>query len=391
MKFNLIIAFLSFSILGFSQGIEFEHVPWKEALEMAKEEGKPMFVDSYATWCGPCKRMAKDVFTKDEVGKVFNENFINLKLDMEKEDGVTFGHKYPVSAYPTLYFLGGDGNVIHKEKGGKSVDAIINLANMVLRKYDTSGQYAEEYEKGNRDFDLVYKYVKALNKAQKPTLKISNDYLRSNPEITEDQRLMFIIEAAVESDSKLFEEVIANNKKIKKLISEEDYKNKVTTATNATVDKAIEYEVESLLEDAIKAYKDAIGNDDVAILKMQRKYYINTGKKDKYIDLSKDLFKKIKKDEQELEKFFVEIMAFDNDEKFYDLQVESIEKLVELNDSESNIMNYAKLMIKVDDLDKAEKAIDDKLKQLTKEEKSSPNLNRYKEYIKSLKDKKSIN
>lgn len=84
-------------------------------------------------------------------------------------------------------------------------------------------------------------------------------------------------------------------------------------------------------------------------------------------------------------------MAFDNDEKFYDLQVKSIEQLVGLNDSESNIMNYAKLMIKIDELDKAEKAIDEKLKQISKEEKSSPNLTRLKEYIKSLKDKKAIN
>ena len=102
MKLRLLIALFSITTVLSAQGIEFEHTPWKEAMAKAKEEGKAMFVDSYATWCGPCKRMAKNVFTKDEVGEFYNDNFINLKLDMEKEDGVTFGHKYPAVSYTHL-------------------------------------------------------------------------------------------------------------------------------------------------------------------------------------------------------------------------------------------------------------------------------------------------
>ena len=149
MKLRLLIALFTITTVLSAQGIVFEHTPWKDVMSKAKEEGKAMFVDSYATWCGPCKRMSKNVFTKSEVGDFFNENFINLKLDMEKEDGVSFGHKYPVSAYPTLYFLAGDGEIIHKEKGGKSVEKLLKLGELVLRKYDTSGQYVEAYEAGS--------------------------------------------------------------------------------------------------------------------------------------------------------------------------------------------------------------------------------------------------
>lgn len=381
MKLRLLITFLTITTALFAQGIEFEHTPWKEAMSKAKEEGKAMFVDSYATWCGPCKRMAKNVFTKAEVGDFFNENFINLKLDMEKEDGVTFGHKYPVSAYPTLYFLSGDGAVIHKEKGGKNEQKLIQMGELVLRKYDTSGQFEEAYEKGNRDYDLVYNYVKALNKAGKPSLKISNSYIRSKPEITEEQRLLFLLEAAIESDSKLFAEVISNHKKIKKLVDEEVFVKKITKATNATVAKAIEYEVPSLLDEAIEAYKATVGNDKLAILKMEREYHKNTGGKKEYLNLSKKQYKEVKKDAGELNKLIQELMAYQKNENYQGLLEDAYEQLVKLDDTELNIINYCKLLKRMDKSDEALKLVDKKIKEFGKQEKKTASLERFKKFL----------
>ena len=381
MKLRILIALFSFTTILSAQGIEFEHTPWKEAMSKAKEEGKAMFVDSYATWCGPCKRMSKNVFTKYEVGQFFNENFINLKLDMEKEDGVTFGHKYPVSAYPTLFFLAGDGEVIHKEKGGKNVEMLMQMGELVLRKYDTSGQFAEEYEKGNRDYDLMMNYVTALNKAGKPSLKISNKYIRSKPEITDEQRMLFILEAAVESDSKLFEEVIDNSKEIQKLVDEETFVKKITKATNATVDKAIEYEVPSLLDEAIEAYKSTVGNDKLAILKMQRKYHENTGGKKEYLELSKKQYKEVKKDAGELGKLIKEIDKYQKSEKYHDLLENSYEQLVKLDDKEINIINYAKILKRLDKSDKALKLVNKKIEEFIKQEKKTASLERFKKFL----------
>ncbi len=66
----LIIFVLFFSVLGFSQGIVFEQGTWKEVLEKAKQTNKPIFIDVYTSWCGPCKKMSKDIFPLAEVGKV---------------------------------------------------------------------------------------------------------------------------------------------------------------------------------------------------------------------------------------------------------------------------------------------------------------------------------
>ncbi|MFT5168015.1 MAG: thiol-disulfide isomerase/thioredoxin, partial [Saprospiraceae bacterium] len=171
MKYCILLLLLIISVSqSIAEGIEFFHGTWEEALEESKTQDKPIFVDAFTTWCGPCKRMAATVFTAESVGEFYNANFICMKIDMEKPEGKKFQQKYPVSAYPTLYYIDGDGETIYQTKGGRQVEQFIEMGRTVLGKTDKSGQYAEKYDTGDRDPELVYNYVKALNKAGKPSL-----------------------------------------------------------------------------------------------------------------------------------------------------------------------------------------------------------------------------
>ena len=46
-----------------AEGIAFFKGTWQEVLEQAKKENKLIFMDCYTSWCGPCKMLAKEVFT----------------------------------------------------------------------------------------------------------------------------------------------------------------------------------------------------------------------------------------------------------------------------------------------------------------------------------------
>jgi len=250
-KLSLLAIVAMISCSAVAQGIEFVELSWQDALAKAKEENKLLFVDAYAQWCGPCKKMAKYEFTQESVGDYYNQNFVNLKLDMETPNGRTFDAAYPVSAYPTMFFLDGDGKVVRKIKGGQKADQLVSMAKGVVNSYDYSADYKVKYDEGDRSYETVYNYVKTLNQSGKPSLAISNQYLRSEPELTDDQRLAFIAESATESDSKIYDQLLEQKKAAITLLGEDKYNKIITRACDNTVAKAVDFEMEELLDIAI--------------------------------------------------------------------------------------------------------------------------------------------
>jgi len=105
-----------------------ENPTWISVLEQAKKENKIIFLDAYATWCGPCKQMDAETYTNQAVADFYNANFINVKYDMEKGEGSMLADRYYVSAYPNLVFINPDGVMLHKGVGFLTADEFLELA-----------------------------------------------------------------------------------------------------------------------------------------------------------------------------------------------------------------------------------------------------------------------
>lgn len=233
-----------------AQGIEFFHGTWAEALEKAKTEEKLIFVDAFASWCGPCKRMSSQTFPDPKAGEFFNANFINMKIDMEKPENAEFAGKYPVGSYPTLMFIDATGKMVMKDVGAKTVDQLLETGKKALGKNDRSEDFEKKYAEGNRDPKMLYDYVRALNLAGKPSLKITNEYLNSQQDLSTEFNLKFILEGAVDADSRVFDLLLKYRDKIVAVASEDAVNNKVEKACKNTVAKAIEFKNKTLLEEA---------------------------------------------------------------------------------------------------------------------------------------------
>ena len=104
-----------------------------EAIEEAKLKDQLVFMDFYTDWCTPCKMMDKDVYSDLAIAKLFNDNFVNLKVNCEKGGGPNLALLYQVYAYPALIFVDHNGRVIVRKDGSAYHTELTNLANEAIR------------------------------------------------------------------------------------------------------------------------------------------------------------------------------------------------------------------------------------------------------------------
>jgi len=233
-----------------AEGIEFFHGTFAEAKAKAMAEDKIIFMDAYTTWCGPCKRMAKNVFKREDVGTFFNENFINLKVDMEKGEGPTIAREFRVRAYPTLLFINGKGDLVHKDVGGKRPEQFIELGKTVISKLDNTEDLKKLYEEGDRSPKLMFKYLKALQRKGESSTKVANEYIASQKDLSTEFNLKFLFQATTRADSKVFEKLVENKAALSSFYKQEEIDKKIKAACFQTVKKAAEFGSTDLLKEA---------------------------------------------------------------------------------------------------------------------------------------------
>jgi len=112
-------------------GIQFQKGTWEESLQIAKNENKLIFLDIYATWCGPCKKLKANTFSDTEVGSFYNKNFINVAFNGEQGDGAILMRKYRLSSFPSLLFIDGDGKVVMQTGGYHNSNELLVLGKQI--------------------------------------------------------------------------------------------------------------------------------------------------------------------------------------------------------------------------------------------------------------------
>ena len=120
----MILSLVLVASVTFAQGVAFEPdgTLLPQAAAKAKKENKLVFVDCYTQWCGPCKKMARDIFPQAKVGKFMNERFVNVKIDMEASYAEGLTKEWQVSGYPTFIIFNADGEEIGRFMGGSDAD-----------------------------------------------------------------------------------------------------------------------------------------------------------------------------------------------------------------------------------------------------------------------------
>lgn len=89
-----------------------QHIESKEQFQALLQSGKPTLVDFWATWCGPCKRIAPII---EELGTEYEGRANVVKVDVEEVDEVAVD--FQVTSIPTLVFLDKEGKLAQRLVG----------------------------------------------------------------------------------------------------------------------------------------------------------------------------------------------------------------------------------------------------------------------------------
>lgn len=107
----LLLTFLMTSLTAHADSKK-SKVKWassfSSAMKESKKTGKPIFIDFYATWCGPCRMLDEQTYPDAKV-VAESRKWVMLKVDVDKNPGMA--QRYGIQSLPTLAFMNLDGKI----------------------------------------------------------------------------------------------------------------------------------------------------------------------------------------------------------------------------------------------------------------------------------------
>ena len=90
------------------------HTALEPALAKAKEAGKPVMIDFFATWCPPCKMLDAQTYT--DAGVIAEtKDWVMVRIDVDQNQALA--QQYGIRSIPTLVVLNAEGKETGRDVG----------------------------------------------------------------------------------------------------------------------------------------------------------------------------------------------------------------------------------------------------------------------------------
>ncbi len=264
------ISFLTLHTVAQHRSIAFEHTALKDLKERALKENKLIFIDGYTTWCGPCKYLNKYVFTNDTVADYYNTNFINAKFDMEKGEGIEIAKQYQVSCYPTLLFIDGNGNLVHRTAGSSNPAVFTELGKTAKNPEKNFSYYKKNYDTKKNDPAFLADYIEAITGSCLDAKSMTEQYfsLQKEEELINEKNWEMIENHTTSLDSREFKYLIAHKAEFEKVYTPQRVDGKIMDVAQSSLNTIISvtpFNAEKYKQAKEKIFKMNLSNSKIVV------------------------------------------------------------------------------------------------------------------------------
>jgi thioredoxin-related protein len=231
-RYFKIIFFLSILLSQHSLAqntIQFAEGNLEAAFERSKTEQKPVCLLCYASWCLHCANMRETVFIKPDVAYFYNQHFICVEQDMEKDEGVELHSKFAIKSYPTILFFGKNQTVIYRIEGEFSSLNFIQEGKNALMPERQLPILKSKFESDVSNSDACYEYLRALKKGGIDYSDVVKAYFltQTDKQLLSELNWRIIANGVNDLNSREFRFVLAHQREFSSIASPERVQKKI--------------------------------------------------------------------------------------------------------------------------------------------------------------------
>ncbi len=143
------------------RGIPWFEGTWEELLAEARQSDRVIFVDFWAEWCRPCKKMLSHTLPDEQVLAELGE-LVCYSVDIDSALGRPLTREFKVKSYPTLLFLDPNGSPRDRLTGYFGPEEFLSELQRIRRNEGTLGALRQDVQRNPESIDARFELALKL-------------------------------------------------------------------------------------------------------------------------------------------------------------------------------------------------------------------------------------
>ncbi len=284
IKTNILFLLLFVTTLTLNAQVEFIEVESFEQMKAVQKKASDqmlmLYVDVYATWCGPCKMMDSEVYTDQSVADYMNAHYVSVRMDGESDWGRIYASEQQLEGYPSMFIFSDDGERVSKIVGFTPAEELIGSLKSVNEGFSKVKSYRASYRKGTLEAEGFADYVTLVREMgnQEVAEGLASEYMEkmmeSKPKLSDND--IRVVAFHMDLDDTWWDGFSSDTDRLRRVLKE-DYTLAMVKIHNNTLVKPVEEEgidlVSQMANDLAPMVESESGSWDLRSLPFIQYYY----------------------------------------------------------------------------------------------------------------------